>query len=366
MPAVPGSSLCPHIYSSGQPPAHQAPAVACTLLKLKALSFLSSSPIAPAKLHGTYILMIITVHVLTHAIIYLLTPVEVLNLGWRCKGSFSLDSLKVVLVILFTAGAEVAVCCLRSCLGLAVTRGNGFKMDSLSPCFRSMGLSEDRGEQEEENRSVLHPRHHLTHSRAHSCGPSALAIFTEQLRGLFLAAERSEIACWVIYFVLFEGEKVCLNTSAESKDCPDAPHRELIHTLAKRTRARCTCVSKKEKKSLGNKAADVSRSVTVNVVWGISTHRKIHRKLLWDLRAPFYVQIKKTKWEKRLRWRRPNVTNNKKESEQLWRSLHNTLYKHSVKAVECQAIPLTWHTYHLRNTWFSPHNVLVIISINKN
>lgn len=43
--------------------------------------------------------------------------------------------------LLFMAGAEEVVCCLRSCLGLAVTSGNGFKMDSLSPCFRSMGLS---------------------------------------------------------------------------------------------------------------------------------------------------------------------------------------------------------------------------------
>lgn len=98
-------------------------------------------------------------------------------------------------VILFTAGAEVVVCCFRSGLGLAVTRGNSFKKDSLSPCFRSMGLSEDREKQEEEKRSVLHPPNHLTHSHTHSCGPSALAIFTQQLSGLFLAAERSEIAC---------------------------------------------------------------------------------------------------------------------------------------------------------------------------
>lgn len=54
-------------------------------------------------------------------------------------------ALVVVLLVLFTAGAEVVVCCgLRSCLGLTVTRGNVFKMDSLSPFFRSMGLSEDR------------------------------------------------------------------------------------------------------------------------------------------------------------------------------------------------------------------------------
>ena len=78
----------------------------------------------------------------------------------------------------------MVVCCRRSCLGLAVTRANGFKMDSLSPCFRSMGLSEDteQEEEEEEKKSVLHP-HHLTHS----CDPSALAILTEQVSGLFLA-----------------------------------------------------------------------------------------------------------------------------------------------------------------------------------
>lgn len=71
------------------------------------------------------------------------------------------SSLILKVSILFTAGAEVVVCCLRSCLGLAVTSGNCFKMDSLSACFRSMGLSEDR--EQEEERSVLHP-HHLTHS----------------------------------------------------------------------------------------------------------------------------------------------------------------------------------------------------------
>lgn len=68
---------------------------------------------------------------------------------------------KLTSLILFTVGAEVVVCCLRSSLGLAVTRANGFRKDSLSPCLRSMGFSEDR-EEEEKDRSVLHPCH-LTH-----------------------------------------------------------------------------------------------------------------------------------------------------------------------------------------------------------
>lgn len=108
----------------------------------------------------------------------------------------------------------MVVCGLRSCLGLAVTRVKGLKMDSLSPCVRSMGLSEDRGNEEEEEIRPQSPCH-LTHSHTHSCDPSALAILTEQV----LAAERSESACSVISLVLFKrGRAFCQNTSAESKD----------------------------------------------------------------------------------------------------------------------------------------------------
>lgn len=56
---------------------------------------------------------------------------------------------KNVLLILFSAGAVVVVCCLGCCLGLAVTSGNGFKIDAFSPCFRSMSLSEDKTAGEE-------------------------------------------------------------------------------------------------------------------------------------------------------------------------------------------------------------------------
>lgn len=51
--------------------------------------------------------------------------------------------------LLFNDGVVVVVCCLRSCFGLDVTIGKGFKMDSLSPCLRSMGLSEARARKEE-------------------------------------------------------------------------------------------------------------------------------------------------------------------------------------------------------------------------
>lgn len=56
----------------------------------------------------------------------------------------------VVVVVVVVVEVVVVVCCRRSSLGLAVTMGNGFKMDSLSPCFRSMGLSEDREQEEVE------------------------------------------------------------------------------------------------------------------------------------------------------------------------------------------------------------------------
>lgn len=71
------------------------------------------------------------------------------------------ETWKVLSHILLNAGAGVVVSCLRSCLGFAVTKAKGFKMDSLSPCFGSMGLSEDR--QQEVERSILHPDQ-LTHS----------------------------------------------------------------------------------------------------------------------------------------------------------------------------------------------------------
>lgn len=88
----------------------------------------------------------------------------------------------------------MVVCCLRSCLGLAVTRGNRFKMDSLSPCLRSMGLSEDRKEQEEEKRSVPHPYRHLTlsHTQLWSICSGHLCRTTQWP---FSAADRSEMAC---------------------------------------------------------------------------------------------------------------------------------------------------------------------------
>lgn len=102
-----------------------------------------------------------------------------------------------MLFILFNAGAEVAVS-LRSCLGLAVTGGNGFKMDSFSLCLTSVGLSEDRAGGGE----ISSPS---SSDSAHSCDPSALAIPTEQPCGLLLAAETSDIACCVMALVLFKG-----------------------------------------------------------------------------------------------------------------------------------------------------------------
>lgn len=74
------------------------------------------------------------------------------------------NRLKTTQHLLLTTGSTVVVCCWCLSFGFGVTGRNDFKVDSLPPCFRSIGLSEDRV-QEEENRSVFLPRH-VTRSQA--------------------------------------------------------------------------------------------------------------------------------------------------------------------------------------------------------
>ena len=145
-----------------------------------------------------------------------------------------LRCIKWLFLVLFSAGAELVICCcLRSCLGLAVTRGNGFKMDSLPPCFKSMGLSEDREQQEKEKRSVLHT-HPLTHSNT-----QLWSICSGHLHRAtqwpFPGVWGSEIACCVISLVHIKGEKGLPEYICERQRCPDAQdhaHRGLVYISA--------------------------------------------------------------------------------------------------------------------------------------
>lgn len=128
----------------------------------------------------------------------------------------------------------MVVCCRRSCLGLAVTRANGFKMDSLSPCFRSMGLSEDRErEEEEEEKNQFFTLIIWLTVVIHLPWPSSLSksVAFSWLTG------RSEIACSERSLMLFEGEKGLPENDCWDRGCPDAPN----HALHTRTHTHWLC-----------------------------------------------------------------------------------------------------------------------------
>lgn len=89
-------------------------------------------------------------------------------------------------LVLFTAGTTVVVCCLSSCFGLVLSQEMGFRKDSFSPRFRSIGLSAQRDQL-------------FSDSQSHTA--------VIQLSHLFLTADRRNRARWKWSSELFSVER---------------------------------------------------------------------------------------------------------------------------------------------------------------